>query len=67
VINSAIGGTGFTTTSTFQTISPVDLTGVSGLQGIAAGTTVRFRIVPYGGSAARRRASPKFPFFAPGR
>ncbi len=50
-INTAIGGAGFTTTSTFQSIAPVSLTGISALQNIAAGTTVRFRLVPYGGTA----------------
>jgi methionine-rich copper-binding protein CopC len=51
-INTAIGGAGFTTDSAGHSISPVDLSGITDLQNLVAGTAVRLRIVPYGGTAA---------------
>jgi len=50
-INTAIGLAGFTTDSAGHSITPVDLSGISSLQGLVAGTKVRLRIVPYGGTA----------------
>lgn len=51
-ISTAIASGGFTHNSTAQSILPLDLSGVAPLQNLAAGTTVRLRLVPYGGTGA---------------
>lgn len=51
-VSIAIGGAGFTTDSAGHSIPSVDLSTISDLQGIGAGTSVRLRIVPYGGTGA---------------
>ena len=48
--NTGVTVTGPTATTANFTLGPIDLTGISGLQSVAANTTVTFRITPFDAS-----------------